>query len=111
METNTRKKIYISAPISGHDIEERKLFFLQIEKQLVEQGGIPVNPFRNALPDSATYTEHIRQDLMMLLECDGIVRPDRWRMSKGCEIESRVADICGIPVVGIIGEKGDLQMF
>lgn len=111
METNIRKKIYISAPISRHDVEERKLFFLQIEKLLVEQGVIPVNPFRNALPDSATYTEHIRQDLMMLLECDGIVRPDRWRMSKGCEIESRVADICGIPVVGIIGEKGDLQMF
>lgn len=111
METNIRKKIYISAPISEHDLAERKLFFLRIEEKLRSQGFIPVNPFRNALPDSATYTEHIRQDLMILLECDGIVRPDRWRTSKGCEIESRVADICGIPVVGIIGEKGDLQMF
>ena len=105
------KKIYISAPISGHNIAERKLFFLQIEKQLAEQGFTPVNPFRNALPDSAPYTEHMKEDIRLLLDCDGIVRPDRWRTSIGCEIESRVADICGIPVVGIIEEKEDLQMF
>ena len=111
METSTRKKVYISAPISGHDLAERKLFFLRIEEQLMNQGLTPVNPLRNMLSNDAPYTEHIRQDLKMLLECDGIVRPDRWRTSKGCEIESRVADICGIPVVGIIGEKGDLQMF
>ena len=41
---------------------------------------------------------------------DGIVVPNRWHCSKGCEIERRVADICGIPVVGVIGEAGDLQI-
>ena len=29
---------------------------------------------------------------------------------KGCETERRVADACGIPVVGVIGEAHDLQI-
>ena len=41
---------------------------------------------------------------------DGIVVPNRWRCSKGCEMERRVADACGIPVVGVIGETHDLQI-
>lgn len=41
-------------------------------------------------------------------ELNGV--PNRWRCSKGCETERRVADACGIPVVGVIGEAHDLQI-
>lgn len=56
------------------------------------------------------HTEHMKEDLRLLLGCDGIIVPNRWRCSKGCEMERRVADACGIPVVGVIGETHDLQI-
>jgi hypothetical protein len=62
------------------------------------------------LSDSAPHTEHMKEDLRLLLGCDGIIVPNRWRCSKGCEMERRVADACGIPVVGVIGETHDLQI-
>lgn len=105
-----KKKIYISAPISGYDLTERKALFSQIEDILAEEGYKPVNPFNNPLPDSAPYTDHLKQDIKLLLDCDGIVRPVRWRISKGVEIEKRIADTCGIPTVGFIGSNGDLQL-
>ena len=52
----------------------------------------------------------LKEDIRLLLGCDGIVVPNRWRCSKGCETERRVADACGIPVVGVIGEAHDLQI-
>lgn len=76
----SKKKIYISSPITGYNLNERHKFFAQIEKELT------------------------------ILGCDGIVVPNRWRCSKGCETERRVADACGIPVVGMIGETHDLQI-
>lgn len=62
------------------------------------------------LSDSAPHTEHMKEDLRLLLGCDGIIVPNRWQCSKGCEMERRVADACGIPVVGVIGETHDLQI-
>lgn len=106
-----KEKIYISAPISGHDLTERKALFSQIEDILAEEGYTPVNPFSNSLPDSAPYTEHLKQDIKLLLDCDGMVRPTRWRISKGCEIEARVAEACGIPVIGTIEDDGTLNLF
>lgn len=65
---------------------------------------------RKPMSDSAPYAEHMKEDIRLLLGCDGIVVPNRWRCSKGCETERRVADACGIPVVGVIGEMHDLQI-
>lgn len=73
----SNKKIYISAPISGYDLTERKALFSQMEDILAEEGYKPVNPFSNPLPDSAPYTEHLKQDIKLLLDCDGMVRPSR----------------------------------
>lgn len=104
----SKKKIYISSPITGYNLNERHKFFAQIEKELTILGYKAVNPMSKPLSDSAPYTEHMKDDLRLLLGCDGIVVPNRWRCSKGCETERRVADACGIPVVGVIGE--DLQI-
>lgn len=52
----------------------------------------------------------MKEDLRLLLGCDGIIVPNRWRCSKGCEMERHVADACGIPVVGVVGEAHDLQI-
>lgn len=105
-----KKKIYISSPITGYNLNERHKFFARIEKELTILGYKAVNPMSKPLSDSAPYTEHMKEDLRLLLGCDGIIVPNRWRCSKGCEMERRVADACGIPVVGVIGETHDLQI-
>ena len=46
----SNKKIYISAPISGYDLTERKALFSQMEDILAEEGYKPVNPFSNPYP-------------------------------------------------------------
>lgn len=96
--------------ITGYNLNERHKFFAQIKKELTILGYKAVNPMSKPLSDSAPYTEHMKEDLRLLLGCDGIVVPNRWRCSKGCETERRVADACGIPVVGVIGEAHDLQI-
>ncbi len=37
-------KTYISAPITGYDVEKRKRYFQQVANQLEEHGFTPVNP-------------------------------------------------------------------
>lgn len=106
-----KKRIYISFPISGYNISERREHFDRIASQLIAADYEPVNPMAKRLPDDAPYTEHIMQDLKLLLDCDGIIRPSRWRCSEGCEIETRVADICKIPTVGIIDDDNNLNIY
>ena len=106
----SKKKIYISSPITGYNLNERHKFFARIENELTILGYKAVNPMAKPMPDSVPYTEQMKEDLRLLLGCDGIVVPNRWRCSKGCETERRVADACGIPVVGVIGEAHDLQI-
>lgn len=104
----SKKKIYISSPITGHNLNERHKYFARIKKELTILGYKAVSSMSKPLSDSALYTEHRKEGLCMLLGCDSIVVPNRWRCSKGCETERRVADACGTPVVGVIGEAHDL---
>ena len=65
-------KIYISGPISGYDLDERKRTFEEIENCL-SHGYKVFNPLKNGLPDDATWKEHMRADMRMLTDCDAIV--------------------------------------
>ena len=37
-------KVFISAPVTGRDREERERFFQQVEQNLKDLGFFPVNP-------------------------------------------------------------------
>ena len=58
-----KKKIYISGPISGHDIEERKADFARIKEYLGKLGYVVFNPMENGLPPTATTAEHMKTDI------------------------------------------------
>lgn len=58
-----KKKIYISGPISGHNIEERRKAFQEIECMLEAQGYDVFNPTKNGLPADATTHEHMKRDI------------------------------------------------
>lgn len=106
---NEYKKVYISAPISGHDLTERHEAFAKWALEVACEGYVAVNPMMNDLPDEAPYTEHMKADIRMLLDCDAMVAPVRWRCSKGCTLEARVAELCGIPVIGRIDDNGRIN--
>lgn len=92
-------RIYISGPISGHNIEERRKAFKEIQSQLEAQGYEPVNPMENGLPDEATTHEHMKRDIELLMTCDYIYMMRRWTHSKGCKVEFDVATAIGLPVL------------
>ena len=56
-------RIYISGPISGHNIEERRKAFQEIEWMLEAQGYDVFNPTKNGLPADATTHEHMKRDI------------------------------------------------
>lgn len=98
MTMNTRKKVYISAPITGYDLHERREFFKRVSKLLVSHGYHPVNPLKNGIPPTADVKKHMKADFSMLLGCDNILLCEGWEQSTGCQREATVALWSGISV-------------
>lgn len=106
-----KKKVYISAPIRSYrSLEERKRYFSTIARNLIDLGYEPVNPFDNKLPETASYEEHMKQDIRMLLDCDMIVFGFNARFSVGCLAEDGVASACGIKTLGHADESGSITI-
>lgn len=91
-----KEKVYISGPIAGYDINERKLAFLKVQRMLETIGYQPVNPFDNGVPDDEHWRVHMKADIAMLVQCDAIYMMPGWELSKGCKLELDVATSCGI---------------
>ena len=92
-------KVYISLPITGKDLQQQKSYARHVASFLSEAGFTHVNPFDNGLGDDASYEEHIKADLKLMLGCDAIILCEGWQLSKGCVLESHVATACGLTVV------------
>lgn len=105
-----REKIYISAPITGRDINERKLYFSIAAEQLKKLGYTAVNPLAAATSLSLTHEEYMRADIALLLRCDGYIQAYDAIGSRGCELEEQVADGCGIRLVGVITRLGEVKL-
>lgn len=85
------RRIYISGAISGFDIEERRKAFKEVEDLLRKNGYHPINPFNNGIPEDAHWKKHMRADIKMLTECEGIYFMNGWTKSKGCKLEFDIA--------------------
>lgn len=95
---NNKKKIYISGPISGHDIEERRAAFAAVERMLREEGLEVVNPLNVAFPEYCTHEQYMRVDIALLIGCDYIYLMKGWDTSRGASTEFVVATSAGIEV-------------
>ena len=99
-----RKRIYISIPISGHDLEEVKAKARVVRVRLLyDVFGLKKGCHR---PDVITqfdvcsepdkpYSYYTGKDIEALLECDAIYLCSGWQISKGCMAEFEVARIYG----------------
>lgn len=91
-------RVYISGPISGHDINERRSCFAKVKDTLKASGHEVFNPLENGLPEKASTSEHMKTDIKALLNCDCIYMMERWNHSAGCQTEYLVAMAYGMPV-------------
>ena len=86
-------KIYISLPITGHDIEEVEASCIYASGVIQAKGHIPVSPFDVSPDPDVDYAEHMGNDIEALLECDAVLFMENWRTSKGCRLENAAAEI------------------
>lgn len=91
-------KVYISAPVTGYDLIERREYFDTIETALNNVGCKAVNPLKG-VPDNISRETAMRRDIEMLLRCDMVLAMDGWQTSRGCMLEIEVARQCGIFVL------------
>lgn len=94
-----KAKIYISGPISGHSLEERRARFAGAAEVLRQHGFEAVNPMDNGVSAEAPYEDHMRADLRMLLGCDGFYLLRGWMSSRGACLERAVAEACGLSIM------------
>lgn len=84
--------IYLSAPISGHDLSERREYFARMEKAARAKWpkALIFNPMDN--PQDWTDAEHYRHDFITLAHwADTIVQDGYTTFSRGCITEANIA--------------------
>lgn len=97
------KRIYISIPITGHNLQEQAKKAGRIANGIEALGHEAVSPFDTAAAPShydkqEQYAYYLGRDIERLLLCDGVYFAHGWEDSKGCRIEGAVAQAAGIPV-------------
>lgn len=93
------KRVYISGPISGYDLAERKEAFEKAAKRFRKHGYYVSNPFNTGIPSSASWQEHMKADIAMLMQCDIIYLLEGWQDSRGATLERNLAEELGIKVM------------
>lgn len=98
-------RIYISIPISGHNLTTQQRKALEIADKLRKLEHEPVNPFDTPPPsdnlsEKDEYAYYIGEDMKKLLLCDAVFLCDGWNRSKGCRLEVQAALLYGMRLYG-----------
>jgi hypothetical protein len=101
-------RVYLSGPISGYEISERRAAFGVTADRLVARGFAVVNPLevvtsRCAKPDCGTDAGHswecwMRHDIAELVTCDELAYLPGSHDSRGARFEADIASRLGMPV-------------
>ena len=103
-------KVYISAPVTGRPLGERKEFFAMVAKNLKNMGFVPVNPMTNGVPPTASHATHMKADLKLLLTSAYYVQALDSVNSAGCYTEELMAEACDIKYIGAIHRDGSISL-
>jgi hypothetical protein len=86
-------KIYISLPITGHDIEDVEASCIFAKGVIEKKGHEGVSPLDVSPDPDASYAEHMGHNISALLECDAILFLPGYYTSKGCRLEYQAGKI------------------
>lgn len=89
--------LYVAGPMSGYP-ESNYPAFSRAADRLREEGFLVVNPATDNRVGFGGYTDFLRDDLRLLLECDGVAVLDYWWESVGARNEVSVAGVLRMPV-------------
>lgn len=89
-------KIYISIPISNHNLATQRAKATEIAEKIKALGHEPVNPFDTPeapadMDEREKYSYYMGEDIKRLLMCDGVYFHSGWHKSKGCNVEFTIA--------------------
>ena len=90
-------KVYISIPITGHDIKDVEQRISRAKEALRNFGHEPVSPLDPEVNNdrSKPYGVLLGNDIAALLTCDAVLLLDGWTASNGCSLEFAAAKIYG----------------
>lgn len=90
-------RLYVSGPMTG--IPEWNFpAFNAAAEQLRAYGYDVVNPADGGADEATTWAEYLKEDLRLLLACDGVATLPGWTGSRGACLEVHVARALGMPV-------------
>lgn len=92
-------KIYISLPITWHDIEQVEARSIFTAAMLREQGHTPISPLELEHRDPEDYEAVIGTDITALLCCDAVYFCKDWETSRSCRLEYQAAKIYGKEII------------
>lgn len=92
-------KIYISGKITGLDIKHAEKLFSAAEQELISMGHEPVNPMKLPHEHCQTWHAFMKEDIAVLLECDGIYMLQNFWTSKGALLERYIAREMGMHII------------
>jgi nucleoside 2-deoxyribosyltransferase len=99
--TSMSKHLYISGPMSGLP-EYNHAAFAEAARLLRRAGYQVTSPTDNGLPNSATWQQHMREDIKLMMDCDGLAILPGWQHSRGANAEINLAHALGMSVHGLI---------
>ena len=89
-------RLYLSGPMSGYD-EYNYPAFNAAAARLREAGYVVENPTEIGHP-GMDYTELLKTDIRVILDCEGVAVLEGWWSSRGAHIETSVAGHIGLPI-------------
>ena len=88
-------KLYVSGPITGMPDKNKDAF--EIASNWLKTKNIePLNPF-DFEQDGFTWTEYLKRDIRLLLDCDGLFLLKGWDCSRGARLEVNIAVSLDMP--------------
>lgn len=95
--------LYVSGAISGMPDNNRTLFNAAAAV-LRAAGHLVINPIELSAdrPTDATWEQHMRADIKVLMDCHAIVMLPGWHKSRGATLELQIARGLGMDVYAFV---------
>lgn len=97
---NINRKCYISGKITGYSIEYAEKKFKAASEYVAQLGYEPVNPLDfSCWSKDKSWSDYMRQDIIVMMECDNIFLQADYKSSKGAMLEYNIAKELGMNII------------